>query len=373
MNITLLEPQCTGQMHVPFNAALLRTVLSAMPDASVVFSGEPTNVTRVRQEIGDFPPGRKIRWQTAFGGITRGGENVTALPRLFAAGFRLARYCRNEKVDVLLICSSSPALLAAIFATRPRSTAVLVLLHACIAELRFNPLTQCVRNPLSIHAVARIPVPRGMRAVVLGHPILDNLQAMGLASSRWVSIDLPCLSMRDETSEVPPLPVRFGYLAGFERSASDTKEMLERVRLSTGCGINWIGRDNPSSEALRLEEYQRRLREVHYAIWTGDAPTYRLRASATFLDAIAMGKPLIYIKNDFLDYYNSHRGQFGLPVSDDGGLENLMMRLARAPLDDNYHRLARAALAVSDTFSPETIAPALRSIIEATRDETKKQ
>jgi hypothetical protein len=371
MNITLLEPQCTGQMHVPFNAALVRTVLSAMPDASVAFSGESTHVTRVRQEAGDFSG--KIRWQTDFGGITRGGENVTAMPRLLSAGFRLARYCRDEKVDVLVLCSSSPALLAAMLATRPRSTAVLVLLHACIAELRLNPVTQCVRNPLSIHAVARIPVPSGMRAVVLGQPILDNMQAMGLASSRWASIDLPCLSMRDESNELPPPPMRFGYLAGFERSASDTKEMLERVRLATGCGINWIGRDNPSSEALKLEEYQRRLKEVHYAIWTGDAPTYRLRASATFLDAIAMGKPLIYIKNDFIDYYNTHRGQFGLPVSGDGELEELMTRLARAPLDENYQRLSQAALAVSRTFSPETIAPGLRSIIESALDETKKR
>ncbi|MEI8309793.1 MAG: hypothetical protein WCH98_03460 [Verrucomicrobiota bacterium] len=371
MNITLLEPQCVRQMHVPFNAALARTVLAAMPDAGVVFSGEETHVARVRQELGDFSG--QIRWETKFGGITRGGENLNALPRLLSAGFRIGRYCRDENIDVLVLCSSSPALLAAIFATRPRSTAVLVLLHACIAELRFNPVTQCVRNPLSIHTVARIPVPSGMRAVVLGQPILENMQAMGLASSRWASIDLPCLSARDEANELPPLPVRFGYLAGFERSASDTKEMLERVRLATGCGINWIGRDNTSSEALKLEEYQRRLREVHYAIWTGDAPTYKLRASATFLDAIAMGKPLIYIKNNFIDYYNSHRGQFGLPVTSDAEMEELMVRLARTPLDEKYKSLSRTALAVSHTFSPETIAPRLRSIIEATLDETKNR
>ena len=160
---------------------------------------------------------------------------------------------------------------------------------------------------------------------------------------------------------------------GFERSASDTKAMLERVRLATGCGINWIGRDNTSSEALKLEEYQRRLKEVHYAVWTGDAPTYKLRASATFLDAIGMGKPLIYIKNDFIDYYNLHRGQFGLPVSGDAEMEELMIRLAGTPLDEKYKALSRAALAVSHTFSPEIIAPGLRSIIHAAHDETRKR
>ncbi|MEI6493869.1 MAG: hypothetical protein WCO94_15075 [Verrucomicrobiota bacterium] len=373
MNITLLEPQCIRQAHVPFNAALVRTILAALPDAGVTFSGESTHVTRVREELGDCPRASQIIWRNDFGRITRGGENLSALPRLLNAGVRLGRYCKDEKVDVLLLCSSSPALLASIIATRPRSTAAVVFLHACIAELRLNPLTQCVRNLLSMHAVARIPIPAGMRAVVLGHPILENMRAMGLASSRWESVDLPCLSGRDDTNEPSPLPVRFGYLAGFERSASDTKDMLERVRLSTGCGINWIGRDNASSEALSLEEYQRRLKEIHYAIWTGDPSTYRLRASATFLDAISLGKPLIYIKNDFIDYYNTQRGQFGLPVSSEAELEELMIRLARAPLDDNYQRMARAARDVGRTFSPDTIAPGLRSIIEAARDETKKQ
>lgn len=371
MNITLLEPQCIGQAHVPFNAALLKTFLAAMPEASVVFSGEATHVTRVREELGAFS--HQIRWRTDFGGITRGGENLSSLPRLLKAGIRLGRYCQEEKVDLLALCSSSPALLASLLATRPRSTSALVFLHACIAELRLNPLTQCLRNPLSMHAVARIPLPSGMRGVVLGLPILENMRSMGLASSRWASIDLPCLSLQGAPPAPPPLPVRFGYLAGFERSASETKEMLERVRLATGCGINWIGRDNPSSQALSLEEYQRRLQEAHYAVWTGDPSTYRLRASATFLDAISLGKPLIYIKNDFIDYYNTHRGPFGLPVADEGKLEELMIQLARTPLDDNYLRMARAAQDAGRTFSPDIIAPGLRSIIQAARSETKGQ
>lgn len=370
MNITLFEPQCIRQTHVPFNAALLKTVLAAMPGARVTFSGEETHVGRVGQELGEASG--QVRWQSGFGRITRGGESLNALPRLLSAGLRLGRYCRDERVDLLVVCSCSPAFYAALLATRPRSTAVLVLLHACIAELRFNPLTQCARNPLCMHAVARAPVPRGMRAVVLGQPILDNMRAMGLASSRWESIDLPCLCEQGEAG-APPAPVRFGYLAGFERSAPETKAMLERVRQASGCGINWIGRDNTASEALKLEEYQRRLRDVHYAVWTGDAPTYRLRASATFLDAIAMGKPLIYIKNDFIDYYNTSRGGFGIPVADEAEMEALMVRLARAPLDEKYAAMSRTALAVSRTFSPETIAPGLRSIIEATCDETKKR
>lgn len=370
MNITLLEPQCTGLQHVPFNAALLRTVSLAIPDANLVFSGEAEHSASVRQALEGSLPGQNISWQTAFGGIVR-GESVAGIPRLWSDAFRLCQHCRKENVDVLVLCSASPALLAAIAAMRPRSTAVLVFLHACLAQLRFNPITQCLRNPLSIHAVVRIPMPAGVRVVVLGQPILGNLRAMGLASSRWESMDLPCLDLREE-SAAPPLPVRFGYLAGFERGDSITREMLERVRSATGCGIHWIGRESASSGALPAEEYQRRLRESHYAIWLGDAPSARLRASATFLDAISMGKPLIYLKNDFIGYYDSHRGPFGFPVSSAAELESVLISLARAPLDEAYKRLSQTALAVSRTFSPETIAPELRPIIAAACDETKK-
>lgn len=372
MKITLLEPQCTGLQHVPFNAALLRTVFLAMPGARLAFLGEEAHVASVRRALGDSSRVQDISWQTAFGGIVR-GESIGGIPRLWSAAFRLCQYCRREKTDVLVLCSASPALLAAIAAMRPRPTAVLVVLHACLAQLRFHPVPQCLRNPLSIHAVARIPMPSGVRVLVLGQPILDNLRAMGLASSRWESIDHPCLGMRDEPIALPPPPVRFGYLAGFERGDSRTREMLERVKGATGCGINWIGRESASSEALQAEEYQRRLRESHYAVWLGDASSARLRASATFLDAMGMGRPLIYLKNDFIDYYNSHRGPFGFPVSSAVELESQLVQLARAPLDDHYKRLAQAALAVSRTFSPETIAPVLRPIITAACDETKKQ
>ena len=60
-------------------------------------------------------------------------------------------------------------------------------------------------------------------------------------------------------------------------------------------------------------------------------------------------------------------------MSSEADLEELMIRLARAPLDDNYRRMARAARDVGRTFFPETIAPGLRSIIEAASDETNKQ
>ncbi|MCX6971996.1 MAG: hypothetical protein NTV93_17840 [Verrucomicrobia bacterium] len=368
MNITLLEPQCTGLQHVPFNAALLRTVSLAMPDANLVFSGESEHAASVRRALEEFLPGQNITWQSAFGGIVR-GESVAGIPRLWSDAFRLCQHCRKEKVDVLILCSASPALLAAIAAMRPRPTAVLVFMHACLAQLRFHPVTQCLRNPLSMHAVARISMPSGLRVIVLGQPILDNLRAMGLASNRWASIDHPCLNMQEEPP-TPPSPVRFGYLAGFERSDSSTREMLERVRSATGCGINWIGRESALSEALPTDEYQRRLGESHYAIWLGDAISARLRASATFLDAIAMGKPLIYLKNDFIGYYDSHRGPFGFPVSSAAELESQLISLARAPLDDAYKRLSQTALAASRTFSPETVAPGMRSIIAAARDET---
>ncbi len=370
MNIALIEPQCTGLQHVPFNASLLESIALAIPEASLVFSGESTHVERVREALGKGFS-QKLILRSGFGGIVR-NESAADLPRLWFEAWRVCRYCRSEKVDVLIICSASPAFLAAISAMRPRSTAVIVVLHACLAGLLFNPLTQCLRNPLSIHAVARLPVPRGVRVVVLGSPILASLKTMGLGSARWESIDHPYSGTGEDFFLPPSPPVCFGYLAGFERGDSGTREMLDRVKRKTGCMVNWIGRDSPSSEALTPEEYRRRLRESHYAVWLGDARSARLRASATFLDALSMGKPLIYLKNDFMDYYHAKRGAFGFPVSDVEEMEKVLLRLGGTPIDDNYRRLAETALAVSRSFSPAAVSPNLRAIILAAREEVKK-
>jgi len=370
MNIALIEPQCTGLQHVPFNASLLESISLAMPDANLAFSGEAAHVAFVREALGNGA-GREIAWRSDFGGMVRAG-GVGGWPGLWSGARQLSEYCRKENIDVLILCSSPPELLAAVELMRPRSTAVIVVLHACLAGLHFNPVTQLVRNPLSIHAVARLPVPHGVRVVVLGEPILANLKAMGLASARWESIDHPRSGDAEEAVIPPSPPVRFGYLAGFERSDSRTREMFERVSKETGCVVNWIGRDSPGSEALAPEEYKKRLRESHYAVWLGDARAAQLRASATFLDAISMGKPLIYLKNDFIDYYQTSRGAFGFPVSSIEEMERLAIRLALAPIDDCYMRKAETALDVSRSFFPENIAPRLRMLIAGAQTETTK-
>lgn len=368
MNVTLLEPQCRGLQHVPFNASLLETLLRSMPGAHVVFEAEPSHAAHVRQALQSSGLADRVAWKSTFGRIT-GDETIGQLPGILHTARQLARHCREEQVDLLLLCSSTSTLLAALAAARPRSTAIVAVLHACVAELLFNPFTQCLRNPLSMHTVARLPVPRGMRVVVLGTPILDNLKSMGLAKSRWASIDHPISRILDEPVVPPPTPVRFGYLAGFERNDAGAKQMLERVRKASGCEIIWIGRDSEASEALTPEEYAARLRDVHYTIWLGDPASYRLKASASFLDAIAMGKPLIYLKNDFINYYHSHRGPLGFPAADVDEVERTLTRLARTPLDDNYHRLVSAALSAARSFSPQTIAPTLLPILSEALEE----
>ncbi len=371
MNVTLLEPQCRGLQHVPFNASLLEALLRSMPDANVVFDAEPSHAANVRRALETSPTAGRITWKSTFGRIT-GNETIGQLPRILRTGFRLARHCRGEQVDLLLLCSSTSTLLAALAAARPRSTAVVAILHACVAELLFNPFTQCLRNPLSMHTVARLPVPRGMRAVVLGAPILDNLKSKGLAKARWASIDHPVSRVLDNPVFPQPPPVRFGYLAGFERNDAGARQMLERVRKATCCEITWIGRDSETSEALTPEEYAERLRNVHYAVWLGDPASYRLKASASFLDAIAMGKPLIYLKNDFINYYHAHRGPLGFPAADTDEIERILTRLTAAPLGDDYNRLARSALSAARSFSPEAIAPVLHSIVSGALEETRR-
>lgn len=369
MKILLLEPQCSGLTHVPFNAALLRTFLVAFPEASLTFVAEATHTAHVREALGSAGAG--VGWREEFGGVIC-GEKFTDIPLAWSAASRIRQHCIDAQVDVLVLCSAQPVLLAALHAVRPRRTAVLIFLHACLAQLGLNPLTQLLRNPLSIHTVARIPIPRGMRVVVLGGPILSNLRSMRLAASGWESLDHPYLAVDREPQDTAPLPVRFGYLAGFERNGSGTKEMLARVQRDTGCVIQWIGRESASAEALSAHEYRKRLSGVHYAVWMGDPAAYRLRASATFLDAIALGKPLVYLKNDFVDFYNRERGPLGFPVSSEAELEKLLIRLANAPLDDHYKKLSRNALVAAQMFTPGSVAPQLRAIIEEVRDETAK-
>lgn len=351
--IALVEPQCRGLQHVPFNAALLQTTRLAFPGADLIFAGESTHATAVREMLGGNARG--VEFLSPFRPVTAG----------FVDGIRTARELAlwGGALDVLILTSATPALAAALGWMRSRRFGQVSVFHACVAELNFTLLTQIVRNPLCMHTVARLPVPRRARNVVLGESILKNLHALGLARPGWCAMDHPVL----DASLVPPPPgpVRFAWLSGFERTDEAVERVLDEVCVRKGASWVRVGRDSPNAPPLSASEYRRRLESAHYAVWMGEPEGYRLRASATFLDAIGSGRPLIFRRNDFIDAYHFSRGPVGIRLSGPAELEECLTRVVETGVDANFVRLSASAASVAKSFSCEQLAPAWREIVKS--------
>lgn len=348
--IAVVEPQCRGLQHAPFNAALLYTTRLAFPGARLTFAAEPAHGTAVRELLGERAEG--VEFCSPFQPVASG----------LVAGMRLARQTAAWAggSDLLVLASTTPPLTAALGWLGSGRLPVISVFHACVAELEFPIITQILRNPLCMHTVARLPVARHACHVVLGASILQNLHRMGLCREGWVSIDHPILDV--QPAPLPSGPLRLGLLAGFERSDQNLEQVLERVCARTGASWVRIGRDAPDAPPLDAAEYRRRLLSCHYAVWWAEPNGYRLRASATFLDAISAGRPLVFRGNEFIDACHVSRGRIGIRVADPAELEPTLTRIAEAGPGPEVHRLSVSAAATAASFACEQVAPAWREV-----------
>ena len=102
-----------------------------------------------------------------------------------------------------------------------------------------------------------------------------------------------------------------------------------------------------------------------YCVWSGDPATYRLTASATFVDGLAYGKPGIYSRNDYIENYCQRLGNVGYVFDNYRELRQIVTDILDDFPTELYREQVSNVKAGSALFSPESLAPKLREVIEA--------
>jgi hypothetical protein len=117
-------------------------------------------------------------------------------------------------------------------------------------------------------------------------------------------------------------------------------------------------------EPLSVAEFRHLAAAVDYAVWTRDSDTYRLRASASFLDALSHVKPLISLESPFISDCFGRMGDIGHLASEPQALEDTILGLLRAFSEDRYQRQRNNIRTGRRRFSPDAVGAALRAIVE---------
>lgn len=391
--IVLYEPQCVGYSHANFNAALLQTTLSAYPEATVVFKGEAGHLQWVRaafqQHLGELP--KRVQWvETKIPPVNILGPGTVAKHR--AAYAELLRQAQSSQAALLLLCSLSCVGLHVLkqqMHRHPVSVPVVGVFHGVLSAITGTRSKNPMNWWFTLRRALALPHPPGLRYIALGQSIHQSLQhLLPGAIAHFSVLDIPTLWKPLPNERAEQEPISFGYfgvgrrgLKGFElfvRLASDMGGLVEQGR----CRFVLVGflRDDASSadpglgrivglshSPLTPEEYTRRAAAVTYAIWAGQSEQYALRASASFVDTLCMGKPGVYLRAPYVESYCNQMSDIGFLCDDYEQMLRVAVEVTSSFPEDRYAQQCANVIEGSKVFHPEALAPRLRAITDQCR------
>lgn len=396
--IVLYEPHHTGFSHSSFNAALLQTALCAYPEASVAFRGEGEHLGWVRaaleQHLGGAPA--RVNWvptpvlpKNARTQDVLGPGKLAGYRRVYAEVMGDAQFAGAE---VLLLCSASSlglCVLKGLLRGRPAPVPVVGVFH----EVLNRAARALSRNPVNwwftLRRALGLPHPAGLRYVVLGPSIHAALsEALPWASRHFSSLDIPTLWTPLPEAHTDGAPVRFGYLGAgwmkhrgfglFCQLAADLGDLVDTGRCEFVLAGFVTQEPDMSAPGMRnitgltqtplsADEYRRRASSITYTVWPGQSEQYALRASASFADALCMGKPGLYLRAPYVESYCAQMGDIGFLCDGYEQMRDAAVSIATEFPTERYRQQRARVLRAARAFSPETLAPRLREIAEAAR------
>lgn len=381
MGLLLLEPQCRGWEHVPFNLALLRTAQLASRSRQLCFAAETGHLGAVK----------KAWAHKAFDGVEPQWREIEVPPRQLYGWNRMraertamrgwVEQVQDLRPDAVILTSLTPNLML-LLKTLYRSglpgiRRVIAIPHQNLEGVQYPyRLDRFWRLPLHMRAALCEFQPEWLRVMVLGQSLLQaSREVLGEQGVKdWAVLDHPYLfEDQPERKHNTSSPLTFGYfgsnmdgLRHFAALSEAVRPDNDRVKflLAGYAGRelatpSWV--EGWSNQPLDAEEYQRRARQFDYAVWTTSPDLYKFTASAAFLDALLYGKPLIYVGNRFIDYYVGQTGEIGYRVERVEDMKHVISRLASGHVTDGNFATNMAALKIR--FSPETQAGELERIL----------
>jgi len=387
--IIIFEPQCWGFEHATFNAAFLDMVLFAYPEAQIIFLGEKEHLNRVHGilEHYDAQALRRVEWQ-----ITLISDRTLIGWLRFLSEWRqfesILQYAKLHQSQLLFFTSiSSSGILALKFRLylHPLSFPLMAVIHGMLNRIVGRWPHKPWNWLLNLRVVLRLPQPRSLRYLVLGdsiHQALTEVQPTLVTHFR--PIGLPNFEYDDlfegQNEDIKKGKILFGYLGtgnitkgigSFARIAKEFQRVNKQVEfLLVGSLSTW--RDNTdyscitgvTEQPLSAEDYRKRALSVTYVINTSNPEDYRLAPSSTFLDALFYGKPGIYLRNSYVEYYFGLMGDIGYLCDSYEGIVDIVQSIITEFPSIRYHHQVENIRKGRVILTPRSLGPQLREIVE---------
>jgi len=111
---------------------------------------------------------------------------------------------------------------------------------------------------------------------------------------------------------------------------------------------------------LSREMYNRKIQELDYILFFYDKSNYKVTASGAIMDAIAMGIPIISLKNDYFEYVFDKFGSFGFLMESVDEMINLFQDISLNNLSNSFDLES-----IRNEMTPEAISTQLMNALNS--------
>ncbi len=378
-----------GNGHEMFNAGLLAMCAQAVQGGRVLCRATKSNFEAMAKLLSQHGTDcRNIKFRPLF---TVGGEGRYALLGRYVWGVLLSVWylLLSKKTDLIVIPFNN--LFALKHINRLNRWLRRPVVICCHGELEFLVSDINKRGMLSVQLYNRcrnfflnrkVQVSEGLFFSVLGDKIRENLKECLPPHiwSRFLVMDHPYFFHTARKPAIEPdrhRTLRLGTCGAMSLS----KGVLDMALFARNCraadldvSITHIGRVLAGEQELResgvhlpssarelpREEYDRRVRELDFLLFFYPKESYRVTASGAIMDAIALRKPVIAIRNDYFDYMFEKFGVPGMLVDSVEQMSETVEKICRddmAPIASDYEAIQRK-------LTPEALIGQLHLIME---------
>lgn len=372
--IAVVEPQMEGFYHAPFNAALLHTVVLAHPGDTVSFQAFASHIDVVRGILAQHDPAlpAQVEWRpvalpSAKGALLRFLETRSMI-RSAAATSDCVLFTSISRMQLMH--------LKRFLRGQPRHQ-VRAVLHGDLDRVGQVFKERFPNNLFPLERVLLMPHPESLRYLVLSDSILRNIPASVQAGlTQAAAIDHPYHF--PDIDPAPPAELCFGNSGNsgdgrlIEQVARSVKALDPAVRFSI---VGFLGNaeavmrlsplvENATNIPISRETFIHNAGRISHALWLAPPDTFRLRASGTFFDALAYGKPLLYTANPYIDPYYAAEPGIGVRCATVDDVPAAILQAVRGYSAAGYAQAQQAMLRLRTRFTPAEQARTLPAALD---------
>ncbi|MEW6011600.1 MAG: hypothetical protein AB1604_09945 [Euryarchaeota archaeon] len=346
--IIICEPQCVGFEHSLFNAAMITVVNYAFKDEKILFLAEKEHIVNVKSVLDSKNIKAeyieiKVPPRNQFDQIRFISEYI-----LFKKVFKLADKLNSNKI---LFCSiRRPGIVSVKILTRKfKNINCMVILHSIIEAISKGPF-EITEIPFWLRFWLSFANIENLKYLILGPSIEKELLTEIPNMEKYsASIDLPYFYQLPVDLKTFPdnKKILFGFFGvGSVRKGVDIFfKLAEEISIEktnykpefilighlmynkfTKICQNQVIIPSPD-EPLTRKDFDNHAKNIDYALIFHNPDEYRLSATASFFDSISYLKPVIALRNPFIEYYFEKMGDIGYLCDDYEEMKNVILDL----------------------------------------------